>query len=147
MPSILRLRNSYRQPLEPHYSDRDLMAFDKHIVDAARTRLPGALTPKLLMTSWTAPAEMKQNGSQKGGDPSNVLKKGADGKFIYKEFAEDYWLSSLHAYANLGIKPRWIRCVPSQIKQKLCLAPREESIEPNAISSSMMRCSPSRYRN
>jgi O-glycosyl hydrolase len=93
------------------------MEFDKEIVDGARTRLPTNLMPKIMMTSWTAPAEMKQNNSQKGGDSRNVLKKYLDGKFIYKAFAEDYWLASLNAYSDLGIKPRWIRYVIESAKE------------------------------
>jgi O-glycosyl hydrolase len=117
MPSVVRLRNSYHQPLEPHYSFKQLMEYDREIVNGARTRLPGNLMPKLMLTSWTAPAEMKQNNNHRGGDSRNVLKKYADGKFIYKAFAEDYWLASLYAYSELGINPRWIRCVSWSLRE------------------------------
>lgn len=110
-PSVIRIRNSYDQHSK-YFTAEESMKFEAQIVKAARKRLPGDLEPKIMMSSWTPPAKMKVGGRLQGdkeGDPLEaVLKKNTMGKFIYRNFAEDYWLKSLQSYEKLGIKPRWI---------------------------------------
>jgi hypothetical protein len=104
-PSVLRLRNSYDQP-SPFLTADQIMAIDQEFVKASKERL-GDLAPRVLMSSWTPPSALKQNGTLTGGDRKAVLKKDAYGNFIYKDFAK-YWLDSLKEYATRGVNPTWI---------------------------------------
>lgn len=103
--SVLRLRNSFEQPT-PYLTADQILDIDKQFVEAAKERL-GDLAPRILMSSWTPPAALKQNESLTGGDRRAVLKKDAFGNFIYKDFAK-YWLDSLTEYALRGVEPTWI---------------------------------------
>lgn len=104
-PSVLRLRNSFEQPT-PYLTADQIMDIDRQFVEAASERL-GELAPRILMSSWTPPAALKQNEALNGGDRRAVLKKDKFGNFIYKEFAK-YWLDSLTEYAARGVEPTWI---------------------------------------
>lgn len=113
-PSVVRLRNSYQQPSK-YYSEEQLMGFDTKIIEEARSRLPAHLQPKVLMSSWTPPKEMKESGTENGQSPGtpyaevkSVLKKNDQGGFIYKQFAKDYWHDALVKYDKMGLKPTWI---------------------------------------
>jgi glucuronoarabinoxylan endo-1,4-beta-xylanase len=58
---------------------------------------------KVLISSWSPPAELKSNGSETNG--GTLAKK--DGFFDYEGFA-DYWIESLDAYADAGVFPDYI---------------------------------------
>lgn len=104
-PSVLRLRNSYDQPTQFLTADQ-IMDIDRQFVEASKERL-GDLAPRILMSSWTPPAALKQNEKLTGGDRLAVLKKDRFGAFIYKDFAK-YWLDSLMEYEARGVEPTWI---------------------------------------
>lgn len=59
-------------------------------------------TVRVLMCSWSPPADLKSNDNLNNG----TLKKDND-SFVYGQFAE-YWKDALEAYAGKGIKPAWI---------------------------------------
>ena len=58
---------------------------------------------KVLISSWSPPASLKSNGSEKNG--GTLVKK--DGAFDYGGFAQ-YWTDALDAYAAEGIIPEYI---------------------------------------
>jgi glucuronoarabinoxylan endo-1,4-beta-xylanase len=58
---------------------------------------------KVLISSWSPPAELKSNGSEKNG--GTLVKN--NGVFDYEGFA-DYWTDALDAYAAAGIEPEYI---------------------------------------
>jgi len=57
---------------------------------------------KIMISSWSPPADLKSNNSLVGG----TLKK-SDGKYMYDEFAQ-WWYDSLTAYAKAGVKVDYI---------------------------------------
>ncbi|RCX09290.1 glucuronoarabinoxylan endo-1,4-beta-xylanase [Anaerobacterium chartisolvens] len=89
---ILRLRNQYRNSSDFAYPDTE-------IVKLARCFNPNL---KILLCSWTPPADIKENGVLNGG---TLIKQ--NGAFVYDRFA-DYWYKSLNAYAAKGIVPDYI---------------------------------------
>ena len=94
---ILRLQNVYR----PGKSDR-FAEDDRDIVRGARESLGYPVT--VMMSSWSPPADLKSNRSEKNG---GTLARGEGGEFVYDKFA-DYWRDSLVAYRSVGIEPKYI---------------------------------------
>lgn len=93
---ILRLQNVYRPGKGPDFAARE-----QDIVEGARASL-GRPIP-ILMTSWSPPAALKSNRSEKNG---GTLAR-EDGRFVYGKFAA-YWYDSLLAYRKIGIEPTYI---------------------------------------
>lgn len=90
---ILRLRNQYRNDPNFDYEDTE-------IVEMAELSLGHPI--RVLLSSWTPPADLKVDGVLNGG---TLIQE--DGAFVYSKFAE-YWYNSLNAYAAKGIVPYYI---------------------------------------
>jgi glucuronoarabinoxylan endo-1,4-beta-xylanase len=90
---IFRIRNTY-EINETDFNE------SVEIVKGARTVVGQDM--KIVISPWTPPASLKNNGSLIGG----TLKK-TDGSFAYAEFAQ-WWYDSLAAYAKSGIKADYI---------------------------------------
>lgn len=95
---ILRLRNIYRGSVS------SISTATKTLVNKMYEVSP--FRPKILMSSWTPPSNIKSNNSLNGGGNA-TLKKDTNGKFMYGEFAK-YWADALKAYKSLGIEPDYI---------------------------------------
>ncbi|MFZ5988606.1 MAG: carbohydrate-binding protein [Bacillota bacterium] len=89
---ILRLRNQYRNSSNFAYDDVEIVKMGKILNPSL----------KLLISSWSPPADIKQNGVMNGG---TIIKE--NGAFVYDKFA-DYWYNSLVAYKAKGIVPDYI---------------------------------------
>lgn len=137
-PSVLRLRNSYQQPT-PYLTADQIMDIDRQFVEAAQGRL-GDLTPRVLMSSWSPPAALKQSGTLTGGDSKAVLKKDKFGNFIYKEFA-NYWLEALKGYAARGVEPTWISMyAPWQRRRFACVRSGGDALTSRLLFLSCVVC-------
>lgn len=89
---IYRFRNQY---------DRDTgFADDIEIISMAEAAVGHPI--KLMLSSWTPPADLKQNGVLNGG---TLIKE--NGQFAYDRFA-DYWYNSLAQLAKNGVYPDYI---------------------------------------
>jgi len=95
---ILRLRNIYRGSVS------SISTATKTLVNKMYEVSP--FRPKILMSSWTPPSDIKSNNSLNGGGNA-TLKKDANGKYMYGAFAK-YWVDALKAYKSLGIEPDYI---------------------------------------
>jgi len=91
---ILRLGNTYRpgKAISPDASE---------FVSKAEEIQGRSI--KVMISSWSPPAELKSNGSEKNG--GTLVKK--DGVFDYEGFA-GYWTDALDAYAEAGVFPEYI---------------------------------------
>lgn len=86
---------------------------DKTIIQAGKTRLGNHM--KVLMSSWSAPSELKPsaslNGSDAGVDSSKATLKTSSsdkyGNYAYGDFAH-WWKVSYQKYAAAGIAPDFI---------------------------------------
>lgn len=90
---ILRLRNVYE------YSGGDPMQYGVEFYEAAKRYNPEI---KVLISSWSPPARLKQGEVMNGG---TLRKEGSS--FMYAEYAE-YWLDSLDAYDKERVVPDYI---------------------------------------
>ncbi len=88
----LRIQNSYRN--ETNFTTTDL-----EFVQKAKQYNPDA---KVLMSSWSPPADLKDIGST---DSGTLAKE--NGQFVYGKFGK-YWHDALVAYGNIGIYPDMI---------------------------------------
>ncbi len=109
--TFLRLQNNYYL-----YNGSNASTFDSDdtkIVTASTSALGSA--PTVLMSSWTPPASLKSNNSINGctGVTSGNCTSGfgtlaqTGGAYNYSGFGQ-FWLSSLKAYAALGVTPNYI---------------------------------------
>jgi glucuronoarabinoxylan endo-1,4-beta-xylanase len=98
---ILRLRNRYERT---ETSDRNLDA-EKEILERATKAL--GHPPRVLMTSWSPPGDLKADGRERCRSNETCTLKKRDGKFVYEDFAE-YWKQSLLHYETLGIVPEFV---------------------------------------
>jgi O-glycosyl hydrolase len=98
---VLRLRNRYGEVADAR------LAREWSIVTSATESL--GRRPLLLLTSWSPPAALKQNGSLlcKDGPENCTLRRGQDGRFDYAAFAQ-HWRRSLDAYARVGLVPDYV---------------------------------------
>lgn len=98
---VLRVRNRYGE-----VSDAQL-AQAQSLVQAATSSL--GRKPLVLLSSWSPPASLKQNGATFcGSGPSNcTLKQLAGGGFDYAGLA-GHWRGTLEAYAKVGLVPDYI---------------------------------------
>lgn len=89
----LRLRNIYgRENTSEQFAAEFVQKANAYTEDSVR----------VLMCSWSPPAELKSNNNTNTG----TLKK-VNGEFVYGEFGE-YWRNALQSYAALGVEPDWI---------------------------------------
>jgi glucuronoarabinoxylan endo-1,4-beta-xylanase len=109
--TFLRLQNNYY-----NFNGSNASTFDTDntkLVMGATSAL--GTTPTILMSSWTPPASLKSNNSVNGctGVTSGNCTSGfgtlaqVSGAYNYAGFGQ-FWLSSLQAYAALGVKPNYI---------------------------------------
>lgn len=96
--SILRLQNVYR----PNKGTTDFAANDADIVKGATASLGHPI--RILMSSWSPPANLKSTGEEKHG---GTLAKEPNGAYEYDKFG-GYWANSLVAYQKIGIVPTWV---------------------------------------
>jgi glucuronoarabinoxylan endo-1,4-beta-xylanase len=99
---ILRLRNRYQRRTKK--SDGKI-AEDVEIVRKATAAL--GRPPKILMSSWSPPAELKANNAEDCNNNADCTLAKHDGKFVYDRFAE-WWRASLVYYESQGIVPEWV---------------------------------------
>ncbi len=98
---ILRLRNRYQRS---ESADRDL-AIDVEIVERATKAL--GHTPRILLSSWAPPANLKADGKERCRGNKDCTLKRVDGRFAYQEFA-DYFVKSLDQYREMGVVPEFV---------------------------------------
>jgi O-glycosyl hydrolase len=109
--TFLRLENNYYE-----FNGTNATTFDPDntkIVTATTAALGTA--PTILMSSWTPPATLKSNNSVNGctGVTNGNCTSGfgtlnqVSGAYNYSGFGQ-FWLSSLQAYAALGVTPNYI---------------------------------------
>jgi glucuronoarabinoxylan endo-1,4-beta-xylanase len=91
---ILRIRNVYR-------NDPNFGADFAEIVSKMRDYAPDST--KILVTSWSPPANLKSNGSTDNG--GTLIKE--NGAYAYGAFAK-YWVDAINAYRDIGIDPDYI---------------------------------------
>jgi glucuronoarabinoxylan endo-1,4-beta-xylanase len=92
---ILRLRNMYNN------TGGNFAPDSKQIVE--QMYVNSEIIPKIMISSWSPPANLKSNGSTQNG---GTLKK-ENGNYVYGAFAQ-FWVNSLNAYEALGIVPDYI---------------------------------------
>ena len=95
---ILRLQNTYRN------NPNNFAPSVKEIVQKMYENSPER--PKILMSSWSPPPNIKSNNNENGGNNA-TLKKDSTGNYMYKEFAS-YWINALNAYKSIGVEPEYI---------------------------------------
>lgn len=98
---ILRFRNRHER------SDRTdgNLAEEVYIFQQA-TRALGK-PPRLMLSSWSPPAALKENGKERCNNNENCTLRKRDGKFVYDEFG-DWWLRSFEHYETLGLRPDFV---------------------------------------
>lgn len=104
-PAILRFRNTFAMNDKGDAITSD-MKIDALAFKAATHFL--GYQPNVLLTSWSPPARLKECGQTRGGCKNNVIIRSADGtSYAYTEFAL-WWLDSVKAYEQLGVKVRYV---------------------------------------
>jgi len=93
---FLRLQNSFR-----YATNLDFVKDTLEIVKHANALRSSPLT--IVMSSWSPPAALKSNGSEKNG--GTLIKK--NGRYDYADFAQ-YWQDSVKVYRALGIDPTYV---------------------------------------
>ncbi len=110
--TFLRLQNNYY-----NYNGTNATTFDpdnSKLVQEATTALGSA--PTILLSAWTPPASLKSNGSVNGcttTDSNGNCTGGfgtlaqVNGAYNYAGYGQ-FWVSSLQAYAAMGVTPNYI---------------------------------------
>lgn len=113
--SILRIKNGYPDNFSSYIPE-----IVKNMYEYSNRN------PKILMSSWSPPLELKSNDALIGG----TLKKDKKGKFMYDAFAK-YWVDSLKAYEEAGIVPDYISIQnePSHGEWESCFLHETESTD------------------
>jgi glucuronoarabinoxylan endo-1,4-beta-xylanase len=93
---FLRLQNSFRYVPSTDFV-RDTLA----IVQQANALRSSPMT--IVMSSWSPPAKLKSNGSEKNG--GTLIK--INGRYAYDRFAQ-YWQDSIRVYRAVGIDPTYV---------------------------------------
>lgn len=98
---VLRFRNRFGEVSET------LLAQSTALVAAATERL--GKRPLVLLSSWSPPASLKQNGGTfcLGGPSNCTLTRLASGAFDYAAFGQ-HWRDTLDAYARQGLVPDYV---------------------------------------
>lgn len=94
---ILRLRNIYDKSGEGY-----IFGLYGEIVDSFYSKSENE--PKVMISSWSPPAELKSNGQLGYG---GTLDSTAAGEFRYGNFA-GYWMDALSRFEEIGIVPDYI---------------------------------------
>jgi glucuronoarabinoxylan endo-1,4-beta-xylanase len=94
--NFLRLQDIFRYQDKPGF-DADTV----DIVQHANSLRGNPIT--IIMSSWTPPASLKSNGSEKNG--GTLIRK--NGRYDYAGFAQ-YWKDSILAYRAVGIDPTYV---------------------------------------
>jgi glucuronoarabinoxylan endo-1,4-beta-xylanase len=92
---ILRIRNIYRN------NPTNFAPTFVEIVSTMNKLSP--IKPKLLISSWSPPANIKSNNDVQNG--GSLIKQ--NGKYVYGAFAQ-YWVNAINAYRASGINPDYI---------------------------------------
>lgn len=98
---ILRLRNRYDRS-DPHDGD---LTQEAEIVERATKAL--GHRPEIMLSSWSPPAALKANGTERCRHNVDCTLRKENGQFVYERFG-DYWHDSLVRYAALGIVPDYV---------------------------------------
>jgi glucuronoarabinoxylan endo-1,4-beta-xylanase len=93
---ILRLRNVYDR------NDDYIFGLYEEIVDSFYSKSENE--PKILISSWSPPADLKSNGELGNG---GTLDSTWSGEFLYGDFAQ-YWVDALDSFATVDIVPDYI---------------------------------------
>ncbi len=93
---ILRLRNIYGKGEDYNFSNLE------EIVDNFYSY--SVNDPKVMISSWSPPADLKSNGQLKNG---GTLDTTETGEYVYGEFAQ-YWIDALEAFEAVDIVPDYI---------------------------------------
>ena len=93
---ILRLRNIYDRGEDGYFADY------AEIVDSFYSKSTNS--PKVYISSWSPPADMKSNGSTTDG---GTLDTNSSGEYVYDDFAQ-YWEDALYEFSSYGIDPDYI---------------------------------------
>lgn len=117
--SILRLRNGYRYQQVKNFNP-DLAQIVRKMYEYSDRN------PKIIMSLWSPPNELKSNDSNIGG----TLKRNENGNYMYDAFGK-YWADSLRAYERVGIVPDYISIQnePSYGKWESCFLYETESAD------------------
>ena len=91
---ILRLRNVYER------GEDYIFGLYEEIVDSFYSLSEN--DPKILISSWTPPVDLKSNGSLVGGTLADI-----GGEYLYGDFAW-YWVDALDEFYDHGIVPDYI---------------------------------------
>ena len=91
--NLLRLRNKYRY-------ETDFSTFDPEFIQKGEEYSDKDF--KVLLCSWTPPANLKSNSNLNNGTLAKV-----NGEFVYQDFA-NYWRDALDVYQTIGVNPDWI---------------------------------------
>ena len=94
---IYRLRNVYDQD-----GAADAMSQSGQIVAEAKERNPNL---KILISSWSPPANLKSNGDTAGGGDATL--DGGPSAYVYSDFA-DWWADSITAWSAYGVDADYI---------------------------------------
>lgn len=96
---ILRLRNEYRN--NPVNFVPDI----SEIVQSMYYHSDNE--PKVMISSWSPPAELKSNNSVNGGNNATLKKDDTTGEYVYGDFAK-YWVDALNTYETIGVEADYI---------------------------------------
>jgi glucuronoarabinoxylan endo-1,4-beta-xylanase len=95
---ILRLRNVYGRGEDYIFGNYENIVGNFYsMADSA-----AGVRPKVMISSWTPPKSLKNNGDLIGGTLDTI-----DGEYRYGDFAE-YWINSLSEFESHGIVPYYI---------------------------------------
>lgn len=98
---ILRFRNRFHRT---EAGDRDLR---EEVEILRRAKLALGHAPKILLSSWSPPAELKASHAERCKSNADCTLARVGGQFVYDAFAQ-YWRDSLAHYASLGIVPDYV---------------------------------------
>jgi hypothetical protein len=90
-PTILRMRNSWDCPNQ-FQTVNDILKTDSELFREATKRL-SRRAPKVLLTSWSPPASLKENRLLLGTGNSVLIKGNKTDQFVYDKLA-DFWVVS-----------------------------------------------------
>lgn len=96
---IIRFYNNYSN----NQTNINFSPAIKIIVDTMYALSP--TRPKIMISSWSPPAELKSNGILNGGNDATLKK--TNGEYVYGEFAQ-FWVNSVKAYQSIGVEPDYI---------------------------------------
>jgi glucuronoarabinoxylan endo-1,4-beta-xylanase len=65
------------------------------------------IRPKVLISSWSPPYNLKSNYGTNGGGNATLKKNSTTNQYMYGEFGK-YWADALNAYKAIGIEPDYI---------------------------------------